>query len=162
MLYRADPRQPLEGDDAIGVLRLFLHQRGYCAVELVNGELEPELVLLVDDDEQQLVIRSGLQLLRREKLLKSQITGVCVLHLPEPKLGRDLGRRAADKHDLLRRAAEKVVPGPTFGEPLEKFVRIDDTHGAENIGATAQKSIGLEADRRADHRHPSRWLGQAQ
>ena len=80
VLYRADPRQPLEGNDAIGVLCFDLHQGIDGAVELVNGELEPQLVLLMNDDEQQFVIRTGLQFLRREKLLQPEITGVCVLH----------------------------------------------------------------------------------
>ena len=161
MLYRADPRQPLEGDDAIGVLRLFLHQRSDGAVELVNGELEPQLMLLVDDDEQQLVIRAGLQLLRREELLQAEITGVCIFHLPQPELGRDVGRRASDEHDLLRRTAEEMIAGAAFGERFKKFVRRGDANSAENIGAAAQKRVGQQTDRRADHRHPSRRARQA-
>ena len=80
MLDRADPRQPLEGDDAIGVLRLFLHQRFDRAIELVDGELEPQLMLLVDDDEQQLVVGAGLQYLRGKQPLQPEVTGVCILH----------------------------------------------------------------------------------
>jgi hypothetical protein len=142
VLYRADPRQPLEGDDAIGVLCFFLHQRSDGAIELVNGELEPQLVLLMNNDEQQLVIRAGLQLLRRKELLQAQITGVCIFHLPQLELGRDLGRRAPDEHDLLRGAAEKVVAGAPLGKRFEKFVRRGDSNRAEYVRTAAQKRIG--------------------
>ena len=142
MLYRADPRQPLEGNDAIGVLRFVLYQRFDRAVDLVNGELEPQLMLLVNNDEQQFVIRAGPQLLRRDKLLQAQITGICILHPPQLELGRDLGRRAPDEHDLLRGAAEKVVAGAPLGKRFEKFVRRCDSNRAEYVGAAAQKRVG--------------------
>ena len=43
------------------------------AAELVDGELEPQLVRLVDDDEQQFVIGIRHRALRRQQLVDFQI-----------------------------------------------------------------------------------------
>ena len=69
----ADPRQAFERDDALAVARALAVQRVDRAAELVDGELEPQLVRLMDDDEQQLVIRIRHRALRRQQLVDFQI-----------------------------------------------------------------------------------------
>src|SRR6516162_266913 len=74
----ADPRQALERDDAIAVAGAFALQRLDGAAELVDRQLEPQLVRLMDDDKQQLVIGVGHRSLRRQQFVDFQIRGVGV------------------------------------------------------------------------------------
>ena len=78
VLYRADPRQPLEGDDAIAFLGLILDQRADRALKLMDHQLEPQLMLLVDDYKEQFVVGVRQQSLCRKQLLKPEIPCVCI------------------------------------------------------------------------------------
>src|SRR6516162_3013334 len=77
-LNLANPRQALEGDDTIPVAGAFALQRLDRIAELVDRQLEPQLMGLVDDDKQQLVIGVGHRSLRRQQFVDFQIRGVGV------------------------------------------------------------------------------------
>ena len=81
---------------AHGVRRLAGLQLGLQPAELVQQLLEPQLVDLVDDDEQHLVVLGRPGLLRREHLVQPQVTGV----------GDGLGH------------GWRTVPGDPFGDEV--------------------------------------------
>src|SRR5262249_38680878 len=65
-------------------------------LELVELQLEPEFVGLVDDDEQEFVVlrRLRARLLQVQKLVQPQVTGICQIHVREsssrrPKMDGD-------------------------------------------------------------------------
>src|SRR6516225_8177851 len=74
----ADPRQALERDDTVAVAGALALQGGDRAAELVDRQFEPQLMRLMDDDEQQLVIGVGHRPLRRQQLVDFQIRGIGV------------------------------------------------------------------------------------
>src|ERR1700685_3109192 len=69
--YLGDPARGGQCPRAVAVLKPVLQQR-----RLVQDLLEPQLVDLVDDDEEQLVVRVGERRLTRKQVVKAQVGAV--------------------------------------------------------------------------------------
>jgi hypothetical protein len=97
-LHDVHPRQQvLRPPQPLGVP---VEHRVACGAGLVQQLLEPQLVDLVDGDEQQLVVRAGLEPLRRQQLREREVGAV---GQPRPVLAeRDVGAgRAAARAGVV-------------------------------------------------------------
>src|SRR5437899_8019923 len=75
---------------------------------------------------------------------------------PEPPIGGAVRSVLCDrgiepdgpprKYDLLRRAAEEVIPRPALGQEGEKRIGRADFDAAQNIGAAGETGVALHPD----------------